>query len=452
MQNEDQPALVPCGDRQVGEDLWHRYGAERGVWTENMLKALDKGVKGNKWFSLIDKVASERTLGMAWAKVESNAGSCGVDSMSVEHFAKDSDHRLLVVNECLREGNYQPNTIRRVLIPKPGSKEKRPLGIPTVADRIVQTAIRMVIEPIFEREFCDTSYGFRPGRGCKDALREVERHLRGGLCHVVDVDIRGYFDNIPHDRLMGLVREHIADGKVLGLIEGYLKAGVQMEDGRKVMPQTGTPQGGVISPLLANIYLNPLDWLLKQLGLVSVRYADDIVILAADAATAEQALWELARWTGEAGLELHPEKTRTVDMSTSGAYFDILGYRFQRSAKGKMLRLVRPKSKSSLRAKLRKPTKRSNAHGLKEIIDQINPILRGWSGYFLQAHPNVHREMDGWVRMRLRSILRKRRKGKGRGRGSDHQRWPNAYFETLGLFSLEAAREEVFSLLRGATR
>jgi RNA-directed DNA polymerase len=416
-----------------------------------MLMALDKGVKGNRWFSLIDKVARVETLGMAWAKVESNAGSCGVDSMSVEHFAKDSGHRLLAVNERLREGFYQPDAIRRAYIPKPGSKEQRPLGIPVVTDRIVQTAIKMVIGPIFEREFSDTSYGFRPGRGCKDALREVERHLRGGLCHVVDVDIRGYFDNIPHDRLMDLVREHVSDGKVLGLIEGFLKAGV-MEDGIEVLPESGTPQGGVISPLLANIYLNPLDWLLGQLGLASVRYADDIVVLAADAASARDALRELDRWMGDAGLELHPEKTRTVDMREAGAHFDFLGYRFQRSKRGKVLRLVRPKSLTSLRGRLRKPTKRSNKHGLEEVIRQINPVLRGWSAYFLQAHPNVHLGVDGWVRMRLRSILRKRRKGRGRGRGSDHQRWPNRYFEKLGLFSLERARADTISLRIGATR
>ena len=254
-----------------------------------MLIALERGIKGNKWFSLMDKVVSARTLGMAWQKVQTNAGACGVDCITVRHFSKDSQNRLLAVNEQLREGRYQPKPIRRVHIPKPGSSEKRPLGIPTVTDRVVQSALKLVIEPIFEREFAASSYGFRPGRGCKDALREVERLLQQGTGHVVYVDIKGYFDNIAHQALLRLVEERIADGKVLGLIEAFLKQGV-LEEGIITDPLTGSPQGGIISPMLANIYLNPLDWLLESLGLHSVRYADDIVVLASDAKTAIHAL------------------------------------------------------------------------------------------------------------------------------------------------------------------
>ncbi|MEZ5325617.1 MAG: group II intron reverse transcriptase/maturase [Verrucomicrobiales bacterium] len=333
-------------------------------------------------------------------------------------------------------------------IPKPGSNEQRPLGIPTVTDRVVQSALKMVIEPIFECEFATSSYGFRPGRGCKDALREVERHLHQGNGHVVDVDIRGYFDAIPHQALMRLVRERIADGKVLGLIEEFLKQGI-MEDGIVYDPITGSPQGGIVSPLLANIYLNPLDWLLESLGLHSVRYADDIVVMATDAETAAHALERIREWMAGAGLELHPEKTRIVDMSETGAYFDFLGYRFKRSQRGKLLRLVRPKSIQSLRAKLRKPTRRSNGRSIEAVIELINPVIKGWFGYYKQAHPTVLSSMDGWVRMRLRSILRKRHKRKGRGRGLDHHRWPNRYFENHGLFSLERAREELMSLRKG---
>lgn len=210
-----------------------------------MLIALEKGVKGNKWFSLIDKVASDRTLGMAWEKLKSNAGSCGVDGATVGFFAKDSEARLLAVKERIQEGTCQPKPIRRVHIPKAGSSEKRPLGIPAVIDRVVQSAVKMVIEPIFEREFAANSYGFRPGCGFKDALREVERRLREGECHVVDVDIKGYFDNIPHDALMELVKERVADGKVLGLIEAFLKQGV-LEEGIITDPLSGSPQGGII--------------------------------------------------------------------------------------------------------------------------------------------------------------------------------------------------------------
>ena len=197
-QGEEPSPVVPDGDKQGEEDLWQRHKAERGVWSEKMLEALERGIKGNKWFSLIDKVDSERTLGLAWEKVKTNAGSCGVDNITVAAFAKDSQRRLLVVKEQLKRGDYQPKPVKRVWIPKAGSREKRPLGIPTVTDRVVQTALRMAIEPIFEKEFAPHSYGFRPGRGCKDALRHVNRLLKEGRLHVVDVDIKGYFDYLGY--------------------------------------------------------------------------------------------------------------------------------------------------------------------------------------------------------------------------------------------------------------
>lgn len=450
---EQKPASVPAPgrDKQVGEDPWQRHGAERGVWTKNMLLALEKGVKGNKWFSLIDKVASERTLAIAWEKVRSNAGACGVDGITIGTFDKDSERRLLAVKEHLKEGTYLPKPIKRVHIPKAGTSETRPLGIPTVTDRVVQTAVKMVIEPIFESDFADTSYGFRPGRGCKDALREVERHLREGNCHVVDVDIKGYFDNIPHDKLRAKIRERIADGRVLAMLEQFLTSGV-LEEGVIVDPVAGSPQGGIVSPLLANIYLDPLDKVLESLGLRSVRYADDIVVLAESAEAAHKALKTLEEWMGEAELTLHPEKTRVVDMNEADAHFDFLGYRFKRSRKGKLLRLVRPKSAHKLRTSLKPKTRRNNGQSMEAIIETINPILRGWFEYFKHAHANEMRPMDSWVRMRLRSILRKRQKRKGRGRGPDHIRWPNHYFAELGLFSLEAAWVEKSSLRNGAKR
>ena len=258
MNHETRSAGVPVRDKQAEEDLWQRHKAERGVWTEPMLAALGRGLKGKKWFSLIDKVSAERTLRLAWEKVHANAGAGGVDGITIGRFAQNSHRRLLAVNEHLNKGTYQPKPVKRVWIEKPGSVEKRPLGIPTVTDRVVQAAVRMVIEPIFENCFAEHSYGFRPGRGCKEALRRVDKLLRAGRTHVVDVDIKGYFDAIPHDRLMALVSEHIADGRVLGIIEGFLKQGV-MEGGELAKTEEdepqGTPQGGVISPLLANIYL-----------------------------------------------------------------------------------------------------------------------------------------------------------------------------------------------------
>jgi len=451
MNREKTPASVPETGKQAGEDPWQRHGAERGVWTESMLNALERGIKGNKWFSLIDKIASERTLGIAWEKVRSNAGACGVDRTSVEFFAKDSQNRLLAVKERLMKDSYQPQPVRRVEIPKPGSREKRPLGIPTVLDRVVQTAMKMVIEPVFERGFAPQSYGFRPGRGCKDALREVRKRLREGYTHVVDVDIKGYFDNIPHEPLMKLVKERISDGRVLGLIGKFLKQGV-LEEGIEIEPGKGSPQGGVISPLLANLYLNPLDWLLEEWGVTGVRYADDLVLLTRTAGEAQRALERLNEWMGEARLTLHPEKTRLVDMSQPRVHFDFLGYRFLRTTKGKLIRLVSPKSKRKLRMNLKRPTRRCNGKCIPAIIAVLNPKLRGWFNYFQQAQMKEHIKMDMWVRMRLRSILRKRNKGKGRGRGWDHRKWPNRYFENHGLFSLKRAREEVLSLRRGATR
>lgn len=451
MKREEQSALVPEKDKQVEEDLWERHRAERGVWSESMLKALERGVEGNKWFSLIDKVWSDRTLGIAWEKVRSNAGACGVDEISVSFFEKDSQSRLFTVREHLRKNDFEPSAIRRVYIPKAGGKEKRPLGIPTVTDRVVQAALKMVIEPIFEREFAPNSYGFRPGRGCKDALREVEKRLSEGYEHVVDVDIKGYFDNIPHEDLMELIRERISDGRVLELLEKFLKQGV-LEDGKMFEPEKGSPQGGIISPLLANIYLNPLDWLMRDLGFESVRYADDIVIMAKSAEEAREALKQVENWAGKAQLQLHPEKTRVVDMTESRAYFDFLGYRFLRSKQGKLLRLIRPKSIKKLRESLKKPTKRTNGKCMEAITKSINPKLEGWFGYFKQAHPTEFEPIDSWVRMRLRSILRKRRKGNGRGKGLDHIRWPNRYFEKLGLFTLGQAREEWIESLKEATR
>ena len=448
MNRDSTSAPVPGTDKQAEADLWQRYGAKHGVWTEAMLIALGRGKEGNKWFSLIDKVRSENTLGMAWEAVRSNDGAAGVDGIRVAFFEKDSQQRLLAVNERLAKNSYRPQAIRRVYIPKAGSSEMRPLGIPTVTDRVVQTALKMVIEPIFESQFANSSYGFRSGRGCKDALREVERLLRSGLTHVVDVDIKGYFDNIPHAPLMQLVKERIADGKVLDLIESCLKQPIA-EEGKEVeIPDKGSPQGGVISPLLANIYLDPLDRLLAASGIQSVRYADDIVILTSNAEAARQALELVQGWMEGAQLTLHPDKTRIVNMAQADRCFDFLGYRFQRSGKGKLLRLIRPKSQQKLRENLRLKTRRTSGKSLPAIIAMINPVLRGWGNYFQQALRGEQVRMDQWVRMRLRSILRKRHKGRGRGRGPDHRKWPNRYFEKHGLYSLGSARDGIVMSLR----
>ena len=449
---EEAPPPVPIGDKQGGEAPQPSSGAQREVWSEKMLAALHVGVKGNKWFSLIDKVNRLDVLELAWAKVQSNAGACGVDGITVEHFAKDSPKRLLAVKKQIEEGSYQPQPVKRVWIPKPGSTEKRPLGIPTVRDRVVQTALKMVIEPIFEREFEDHSYGFRPGRSCHDALRRVEELLKGGYTHVVDIDIRAYFDSIPQPRLMELVEERIADRRVLKLIEAFLKQGI-LEGMESWEPEDGTPQGGVISPLLANIYLHPLDRLLAGVGWEMVRYADDLVVLCRQPHEAQEALALVHGWMESVGLSLHPQKTRIVDMNQVEGHFDFLGYRFWRGRKGNLRRFVRPKSKAKLKDKLKQSTRRGTGRSLPAIIARINPTLRGWYGYFRQASAQSLKEVDGWVRGRLRSILRKRqRKLRGRARGRDHQQWNNRYFTALGLFCLELRRAaEIASLRRGGT-
>jgi len=451
MTREEPSASVPVRDKQVEEDLWQRHKAERGVWTEPMLAALARGLEGNKWFSLIDKVASERTLELAWEKVRVNAGACGVDGITVSRFGKDSQSRLLAVKEQLGEGTYQPKPVKRVWIPKPGSAGKRPLGIPTVTDRVVQAALRMVIEPIFESRFGPHSYGFRPGRGCKDALRRVNRLLKAGNKHVVDIDIKGYFDSIPHDRLLSLVRERIADGRVLGLVEAFLKQGV-MNGMDCPAAEEGTPQGGVISPLLANIYLDPLDRLMASRGFEMVRYADDMVVLCPSREKAMAALEAVREWMDEAGLTLHPDKTRVVGLGRGEGHFDFLGYRFLESRSGRLLRLVRPKSLRGLRETIKPVTRRNSGRSMEAMIAEVNPTLQGWYAYFKHAQPSQLEKVDRWVRVRLRSILRKRRGARGCGRGRDHFRWPNRYFTELGLFCLLDARSsETAGLRQGAT-
>lgn len=412
---------------------------EPSVWTDRMLTALERGVKGDVWFSLTDKVYSRRNLEAAFAKVKSNKGGAGVDHMSIPRFEQHLDVELERLETQLQQGTYVPSAVRRVWIPKGGGK-LRPLGIPTVRDRVVQTALRNVLEPIFEREFSQRSYGFRPGRCAKDALREVERLLKSGCRYVVDADIQGYFDAIPKENLLARVRERIADGRVLSLVEQYLEQPV-MEELKTWTPDTGTPQGAVISPLLANIYLNPLDHLMEKAGLEMIRYADDFVVLCRTSQQAQAALSMIREWMREAALTLHPEKTRIVNMTQPGEHFAFLGYRFKYN-KGRDYRFPSPKSEKKLHDAIRAKTKRANGHSLERIIADINPILRGWFEYFKHSHHTVAQEVDGWVRMRLRSILRKRDGRKGRGRGYDHRRYANIFFAERGLYSLTKARAQ----------
>lgn len=416
---------------EVRERQW--WWTEASVWTERMVSALVNGVRGGKWFSLVDKLTRPATLHAAWQRVARNKGSAGVDGQSIERFALQAERYLSELRSSLEDGSYRPQPVKRVEIPK-GDGKTRPLGIPTVKDRIVQTALKMVIEPIFEVQFRPCSYGFRPGRHCKDALREVDRLVREGFTWVVDADLASYFDTIRHDRLMALVEGSISDGRVLALIESFLRQDI-MQGMERWQPTSGTPQGAVISPLLANLYLHPFDVLMEQSGRRMVRYADDFVILCRGEAEAAAALRDVQAWVSAHGLALHPDKTRIGDCQQPGQGFDFLGYRFEAGH-----RLVRKKSLQALRDKVRRRTLRSRGDSLERIIGDINPTLRGWYGYFQHATPTVFRGIDGFVRRRLRAILRKQDKRPGFGRCKvDHQQWPNAYFASRGLFTLSTA-------------
>jgi RNA-directed DNA polymerase len=407
---------------------------DRTIWTERMLAALGNGVKGNKWFSLIDKVYRPSTLQAAWEQVKANRGAAGIDKQSIEGFAAHSERYLNELAKDLEEGRYQAQAVRRVEIPKAGGKT-RPLGIPTVKDRIVQTAVKRVIEPIFEHEFLPMSYGFRPGRGCKDALREVDGYLKEGNTHVVDADLKGYFDSIPHRLLEERIFERISDGRLLELLAGWLRQDI-VKELEKWTPVAGTPQGAVISPLLANLYLHPLDEIMVRQGYRMVRYADDFVILCKSAEQAQTALDEVKAWVEANGLTLHPDKTHVGDCRQEGQGFEFLGYRFEA---GK--RLVRKKSLQGFKDKIREKTRRNRGESLARIIADLTPMIRGWYGYFKHAGSWIFPRLDGYIRRRLRALLRKQEKRPGIGKcHADHKRWPNAYFATLGLFTMTEAR------------
>jgi RNA-directed DNA polymerase len=444
MPDEITPARVSeAGTKQAGEIQAGKWGwVERSVWNDRMLEALDKGVKGGSWFSLIDKVVRPGTLLAAWKSVKANKGSAGSDHQSIEAFESGLAVNLHHLEKELCSGQYRPRPIRRMYIDKPGSKEKRPLGIPTVRDRVVQAALRLVIEPIFEREFVPHSYGFRPGRGCKDALREVEQYLKAGYTYVVDADLKAYFDSIPHDRLSEDVRTRIADGRVLELIGMFMKQQV-LEDMQLWTPERGTPQGAVISPLLANLYLHSVDMAMVKAGYVMVRYADDFVVLCRTQEEAGHALALVQGLVTEKGLTLHPVKTRLVDATIAGVGFDFLGYHFESGT-----RWPRKKSLKKFKDSIREKTGRSNGNSLGTIIREMNMTLRGWFEYFKHSNRKTFKPIDGWIRRRLRSILRRRENRKGMSRGWDNMHWNNKFFLIHGLFSLAAAHESLIQPLK----
>jgi group II intron reverse transcriptase/maturase len=363
-------------------------------------------------------------LERAWKHVRSNKGAGGVDGETIASFDARADLHLHELHRLLREKRYVPSMLRRVYIPK-GNAELRPLGIPTLGDRVVQQAVRQVIEPIFEALFHEHSYGFRPDRSAHQALRRVCDLLEEGRRWIVDVDIRKYFDTVNHELLLDALNEEISDGSVLGLIRAFLEAGA-LEDGVCRSTEKGTPQGGVISPLLANIYLNRFDWAMSEAGYQVVRYADDMVVLCESAEEAQASL-ALIRTIleGHLHLQLHPEKTRIVDHDEEG--FEFLGYFIHRK-----YMYPRRTSVEKFKARVRMVTRRQQPRNLRMVIRNLNPLLRGFMNYFYLANmKGLSASLDGWIRMRLRCFVEKKKAVKHQNR-----RISNASLAGSGLVSL----------------
>lgn len=404
-------------------------------WTLAMMEALPAlEAQGRKWFQLYDKIADEKTLAAAWERIDKRmAGDArkrgaGPDGVTVEMFAAVSGVELGKLCKELKEDRYKPSPVRRHYIPKPGSGKMRPLGLPTIRDKVVQEATRGIIEPIWEARFLNASHGFRPGRSADSACREMEGHLSNAKVWVVDADIKGCFDNIPHETIIDLIAKRISDGKVIRLIRSMLEAGV-MEEMRVRRTDTGTPQGGIISPLLCNIVLHELDAAMQRAGIACVRYADDFVLLCNEREGAEAALETAKAALAAMGLEISREKTRIVHLDEG---FDFLGWHYQ----GKQ-RWPRASSVKNLKAKIKAKTRRNRPGGIEAIAEELEPLLRGWFNYFRNGNSlNIFAMIDGWLRRRLRSILKKRRKShSGISSLLDNIRWPIKFFQDKGLFS-----------------
>lgn len=391
---------------------------------------LENKVRGGKWHTLFDKVWSQRNLSLAASKVVDKKGAAGVDRQTVDEFWGNHTEELSALQQELKAETYRPSPVRRVEIPKPGSQETRPLGIPTVRDRVVQTALVHVLEPIFDHTFHPRSFGFRHGRGCHDALRCVDQLLAEGYVYVVDADLKGYFDTIPKDRLLALVQQKVSDTAVIRLIKEYLNQAI-MSELSTWTPEAGVPQGAVLSPMLSNLYLNPLDHHMSEQGFEMVRYADDFVVLCRSRSEAESALEKIRKWVHEAGLILHPEKTHIVDSREKS--FSFLGYSFR----GRY-RFPRAKSHRKVVDRIKELTPRTSGDSLSTIIATLNRSLQGWFNYFRHCFWNVFDAYDSLIRRRLRRILQKRHRRNPQRLPATY-RWPNHYFSELGLYSLQAS-------------
>lgn len=377
--------------------------------------------------SVIDKVYRWGNLEAASRSVISNRGSAGVDRVSTELWESRRSQNLAFLRHKLMRDRYRSKPVKRVYIPKPGSKKERPLGIPVVRDRVCQQAVCQVLSPVFEAYFHPSSHGFRPKRSTRTAARELEQMRRGGYGHVADLDIMGFFDQVDHEVLMGLVRQVVKDRRVLGLIRGWLKAGV-MEEGNVRYQTSGTPQGGVISPLLSNVYLNVLDQALSKAGYRFVRYADDVVIACRTRDEVQEALAYTREVLRELKLELNEEKTAVTSFREG---FDFLGFHFGRRSRG-----VGAKSLKGFYRKMRELTQRRQGDiPVETVIQRLTSRLRGWGEYHRDgANVGLFTRLDKWVRKRLRSYIYKRwLSHQFRSGGSRPSR---EEFACMGLFSL----------------
>ncbi len=375
-------------------------------------------MQARKAHSLIGQVYDPRNLARAWERVKENKGAGGVDGVTVARFEADRGRYLALLHQKLKDGSYRPRPVRRVEIDKPGSSAKRPLGIPTVMDRVCQQALVNVLEPVFEPTFRDESFGFRPGRSTHMAMRRIWRQLKAGDGWVVDADIADFFGTLSHSTLVNLVAAKVADGKVLGLVRQFLQAGV-LRDGRLEPTTTGVPQGGVVSPLLSNIYLHVFDEKMAEAGYALTRYADDWVCVCSSRREAERALASArAVLEGELGLRVHPDKTRIVHVVQG---FEFLGYKIKRGRGMKykaggpdLYAYPRDRSIERFKTRVRQITNRRNPKTLEGLLDELNPVIRGWGNYYRRAHVRrLFHRLNGWIVRRIWSWRYKRWRNAG---------------------------------------